>query len=113
MFFQAANVGPLFGQFGHFFKFARGKTDEYGVERYSKEAKRLLGVLNQRLEGRSYLVGDEMTIADIATFPWVEALDFYEGKEHLEYDSFPNVQPWVERCNARPAVQRGKQVCAF
>ncbi|MFP3325712.1 glutathione binding-like protein, partial [Planococcus sp. SIMBA_160] len=65
LFFQMASVGPMFGQFGHFYKFARDKTtDDYGVNRYTNEAKRLLGVLNTRLEGRHYLVGEQYTIAD-------------------------------------------------
>ncbi|MEM6995965.1 MAG: glutathione S-transferase N-terminal domain-containing protein, partial [Myxococcota bacterium] len=82
--FQIASVGPFFGQFGHFHKFARDKTtDDYALKRYTAEAKRLLGVLNARLEGRAYLVGETFTIADIATFPWVKALNFYEGKEAL------------------------------
>ncbi|MEZ4219599.1 MAG: glutathione binding-like protein [Polyangiaceae bacterium] len=114
LFFQMASVGPFFGQFGHFFKFARDKTsDEYALERYGKEAKRLLGVLDARLAAAQYLAGDEYTIADIATFPWVNALDYYKGKEHLDYASFTHVQPWVDRCMSRPAVPRGIAVCAF
>ncbi len=114
LFFQMASVGPFLGQFGHFYKFARDKTtDDYGLNRYTQEAKRLLGVLNTQLKDRQYLVGDEYTIADIATFPWVNALDFYQGKEYLEYASFEFIQPWVDRCMARPAVQRGIKVCGF
>lgn len=114
LFFQMGGVGPMFGQFGHFFKYAKDKTtDSYGVDRYTKEAKRLLGVLDVRLEGRAYLAGESYSIADIATFPWVDFLDHYGGKGVLEYDSFKNVQPWVERCLARPAVERGMKVCAF
>ncbi len=106
LFFQVGHVGPMFGQFGHFYKFARGKTDEYGQDRYGKEARRLLGILDRRLADREYLVGD-MSIADIATVPWMEALDFYEAKPFLEYDSYKNVNAWVQRFMARPAVQRG------
>jgi len=65
------------------------------------------------LEGRQYLVGEQYSIADIATFPWIKALDFYQGKEHLGYSSFSNIQPWLDRCIARPAVQTGLQVCSF
>jgi GST-like protein len=111
--FQMGGVGPFFGQFGHFFKFARDKTsDDYGVRRYTAETKRLLKVLDLRLEGRDYLVGDEISIADIATVPWIDALDFYGGKDHLEYRSYANIVAWVERCNERPAFQRGSQVGA-
>lgn len=114
LFFQVGGVGPMFGQFGHFHKFARGKTtDTYALDRYSAEARRLLQVLETRLEGRDYLVGSSYTVADIATFPWVTALDFYEGKAHLTYDDFPRVEAWVQRCLARPATQRGLEVCAL
>ncbi len=113
LFFQMASVGPMFGQFGHFFKFAKGKTDGYGAERYTKEATRLLGVLDKRLDGRTYLVGDTLSIADIATVPWINALDFYEGKDAVDYTSFANVSGWVERFNAREAVQRGVEVNGF
>ena len=111
LFFQVGGVGPFFGQFGHFHKFARDKTsDDYALTRYATETTRLLGVLEARLEGRSFLVGDELTVADVATFPWVQALDFYEGKERVEYDRFPRVEACVQRCTARPAVQRGLAV---
>lgn len=113
VFFQVGSVGPMFGQFGHFFKFAKGKTDEYGAQRYTKEVTRLLGVLDRQLsDGRDYLVGD-FSIADIATVPWINALDFYEGKDAVGYADFGHVQAWVERFNARPAVQRGVAVCGF
>lgn len=112
LFFQVGGVGPLFGQFAHFYKFARGKTsDDYGIERYTREVRRLLGVLDRRLEGRQFVVGDELSIADIAIFPWVMALDYVDGKEHLGYDGFTHVEPWVERCATRPAVARGLEVC--
>jgi len=114
LFFQMASVGPMFGQFGHFYKFARDKTtDDYGLNRYTNETKRLLGVLNTHLEGRQYLVGEQYTIADMATFPWINALDFYQGKDDLEYHTFTNIQPWVDRCMERPAVTRGMKVCGF
>lgn len=112
VFFQMASIGPMLGQFGHFYKFAAGKTDDYGATRYTNEAKRLLGVLDRRLAGRDYLCGD-FSVADIATFPWIMALDFYDGKAALEYDSFENVEPWVARCTARPAVKRGLAVTPF
>ncbi len=113
LFFQMASIGPMFGQFGHFYKFAKGKTDQYGADRYAAETKRLLGVLNERLKGRQYLIGDELTIADIATVPWINSLDFYEGKDRVDYSSFEHVEPYVQRFMARPAVQRGVKVCGF
>jgi len=114
LFFQMGGVGPMFGQFGHFYRYAKDKIDHpYPVERYTNEVRRLLGVLDKRLEGREYLVGDEFTIADIATFPWVNCLEeFYEAGEHLGLDEFKNVRAWQARCNARPAVERGRKVCA-
>jgi len=112
VFFQVGSVGPMFGQFGHFYKFAKGKTDTYGEERYGKEVTRLLGVLEARLEGRDWLV-DEFSIADIANAPWVKALDFYEGKDFVGYENFPQVDAWVQRFHDRPAVQRGVKVTGF
>jgi GST-like protein len=109
LFFQVGSVGPMFGQFGHFYKFAKGKTDGYGEQRYAKEVTRLLEVIEGRLDGRDWLV-DDFSIADIATVPWIQALDFYEGKARVEYDRFERVQAWVERFAARPAVQRGRVV---
>lgn len=114
LFFQVGGVGPMFGQFGHFYKFAREQCDHfYPLQRYTNETKRLLGVLEKRLEGRDYLVGDAYSIADIATFPWVGCLErVYEAREQLDLESFPNVLSWHERCAGRPAARRGAIVCA-
>jgi len=112
LFFQVGSVGPMFGQFGHFYKFARGNTDEYGANRYAAEVTRLLEVMDRALEGRDWIAGD-FSIADIALVPWVGALDFYEGKDRVEYHRFERVDAWVQRFVARPAVQRGMQVCGF
>ena len=113
VFFQMAGVGPMFGQFGHFFKFAAEKVanNSYPVERYRDEAKRLLGVLEERLKGREWIMGEEYTIADITTFPWVRGVDvFYGGREVLEFESFPSVMAWLDRALARPASQRGLSI---
>lgn len=110
VFFQMGGVGPMFGQFGHFFKYAADKVanNSYPVERYRDEAKRLLGVLDARLEGRHWLMGDEYTIADITTWPWVRGTDvFYDARDVLALDSFQNVAAWVDRAWARPASQKG------
>lgn len=109
LFFQVGSVGPMFGQFGHFYKYAKGRTDTYGEQRYGKEVTRLLGVLESRLEGREWIC-DEYSIADIAIVPWINALDFYDGKDAVGYDKFPNVQAWVARFGERPAVQRGSKI---
>lgn len=111
LFFQMAHVGPMFGQFGHFFKFARDKTtDDYGVKRYTGEATRLLQVMDDRLAESAYLAGPDYTIADMATLPWVNCLDFYEGKPAVQYDRFRHVQRWCDELNARAAVRTGSQV---
>ena len=114
LFFQVGGVGPMFGQFGNFYKFAREQCDHpYPLERYTNETKRLLGVLEKRLKGREYLVDDEYTIADIATFPWVGCLErVYDAREQLGLDQYPNVQRWYTHCAGRPAAIRGAAVCA-
>ncbi len=113
IFFQMAGVGPMFGQFGHFYKYAKAKCDHpYPIERYSTEAKRLLAVLDKQLEGKDYLVGNEYSIADIATFPWVGCLDWgYNAKDFLQLNQYKNVMEWYKRCSERPAAQRGAKVC--
>ncbi|MGB3813253.1 MAG: glutathione binding-like protein [Shinella sp.] len=111
--FQMGGIGPMFGQFGHFHKYAADKVanNSYPVERYRDESKRLLSVLEDRLKGRQWLMGDEHTIADIATYPWVRGADvFYGGREVLDYASFPAVMAWLERCLARPAAEKGLDI---
>lgn len=114
LFFQVGHIGPMFGQFGHFFKYAREKCqDPYPLERYTNEAKRLLGVLDRQLQDREYLV-DEYSIADIATFPWVNGLrTSYQADQVLVLTEYPHVKAWVERCTARPAFERGKRVTSL
>jgi len=115
LFFQVAHIGPMFGQFGHFYKYAKDVCDHpYPIKRYGDEAKRLLAVLDKRLEDRTLLVGEAYSIADIAIFPWVGCLDqFYEASDHLGLSDYPNVQQWYTRCSTRPAAQRGAKVCAI
>jgi GSH-dependent disulfide-bond oxidoreductase len=112
VFFQMAAVGPMFGQLGFFHKFAgREIEDKRPLERYRAESKRLLGVLEKRLEGRQWIMGDEYTIADISLLGWVRNLiGFYGAGELVEYDTFKNVPVWLERGLARPAVQRGLEI---
>jgi GST-like protein len=112
VFFQMAAIGPMFGQLGYFNKFA-GKdiADTRPLERYVAESKRLLGVLDTRLDGRCWIMGDDYTIADIATIGWVRNLiTFYEARELLEYDTFTHVAAWLDRALARPAVKRGLEI---
>jgi GSH-dependent disulfide-bond oxidoreductase len=109
VFFQMAAIGPMFGQVGYFNKFA-GKeiADKRPLDRYVAESKRLVGVLDARLEGRTWLMGEEYTIADIATLGWVRNLiTFYAARELVEYDSFTHVVAWLDRALARLAVTRG------
>ena len=114
LFFQMASVGPMFGQFGHFYKYAGDKCqDPYPEERYANETKRLLGVLEERLKEREYLVGG-YSIADMAVFPWVGCLDWgYGAKERLGLDHYPNVMQWHQKCSSRPKAQKGANVCPF
>jgi GST-like protein len=107
--FQMGGIGPMFGQLGFFHKFA-GKEyeDKRPRDRYVAESKRLLGVLEQRLEGREWILGDQYSIADIATFPWVRNLiGFYEAGELVGIEDFPNVRRVLAAFVARPAVVRG------
>jgi GST-like protein len=107
--FQMGGVGPMFGQVGYFNKFAgRDYEDKRPRERYVAESRRLLGVLETRLSGRSWIMGDTYSIADMAIFPWVRNLiGFYEAGELVRIGDFPRVTGALERFLARPAVARG------
>jgi GST-like protein len=111
---QMGHVGPMFGQVGFFHKFAgREWEDKRPLQRYADESKRLLGILEQRLDGREWVMGDDYTIADISLLGWVRNLiGFYEAAHLVEYDAFTNVHAWLNRCLARPAVQRGLKIPA-
>jgi len=101
--FQVANVGPKFGECGHF----RGYAPEpypYSIERYYKETLRLYGLMDQQLKNRPFLAG-EYSIADIAVFPWT--MPMVRKLHELDIDEFPSVKQWSEKIQARPAVQRG------
>ncbi len=109
VFFQMGNVGPIFGQLGFFHKFAgREIADKRPLERYRDESRRLVGVLDQRLKGRRWIMDKDYTIADISLLGWVRNLvGFYEAREIVGFDDFTNVAAWLERGLARPAVQAG------
>ena len=112
VFFQMAAVGPMFGQVGYFYKFA-GKdiADKRPLQRFQDETKRLLGVVETRLEGRHWIMGEEYSIADIALFGWMRALiGFYDARELVDFDNLELVPAWLERGLARPAVQRGLDI---
>jgi GST-like protein len=110
--FQMGGIGPMFGQLGFFHKFAgKDYEDKRPRDRYVAESKRLLAVLNQRLAGREWLMGDDYTIADIATWPWVNNLvGFYGAGDLVGIDDFAHVQRAVKAFVARPAVARGLNI---
>ena len=107
--FQMGGIGPMFGQLGFFNKFAgKDYEDKRPRDRYVAESRRLLGVLDGRLANRGWIMGDDYTIADIATFPWVRNLiGFYEAGDLVGITGFPNVTRVLEAFVARPAVARG------
>jgi GST-like protein len=103
--FQMGGVGPIFGQAHHFI---RAKKDEipYGTERYTKEARRLYGVLDAHLATTPFLAAGEYTIADIATYPWTAR----HGWHRVDLAEFPNVKRWFDTISRRAAVARGMAV---
>ena len=114
VFFQMAFIGPMFGQLGFFHKFAgREIEDKRPLERYRKESQRLLGVLEARLAGRRWMMGDEYTIVDISILGWVRNLvGFYGAADLVGWSAFKEGQRWLEAALARPAVQRGLTIPA-
>jgi GST-like protein len=100
--FQMGGVGPNFGQAHHFRRAAPEKVP-YGIERYTKETRRLWAVMNDRLEGRDWFANNEFSIVDIAMFPWTMRYEW----QGITLDEFPNMQRWYEAMDARPGVQRG------
>ncbi len=112
VFFQMAAIGPMFGQVGFFHKFAgREYEDKRPLQRYAAESKRLLGVLEGRLADRRWIMGDDYTIADIATLGWVRNLiGFYGAGDLVDWTSLKHVPRWLEAGLARPAVQRGLEI---
>ena len=114
VFFQMAAVGPMFGQLGFFHTFAgRVFEDKRPLERYRAEAARLLRVLETRLDGRDWMAGDAYTIADIALIGWVRAINaVYAAGELVGWSELSRVQAWLDRCLARPAVERGLAIPA-
>ncbi len=110
--FQMGGVGPIFGQVGFFHKFAgKDYEDKRPRDRYVAESKRLLGVLDRQLADRAWIMGDALTIADVATFPWINNLiGFYEAAELVGITNFPHVARALRSFMARPAVARGMEI---
>lgn len=108
--FQMGGLGPMLGQLGYFTKFAGSEIeDPRPRNRYRDEAKRLLAVLEKQLHGRDWITGS-FSIADIAIAPWLKALEFYGTKDIVGWEGFPNVNAYLDRFLARPAVQAGLNV---
>lgn len=121
LFFMNAGVGPMQGQANHFYRCAPEKI-KYGIDRYQNETKRLYGILDKRLEEQGaqdtvggdatvsnkgpWLVGEKMTVADIANFCWVNWAEW----AGVNIDQFPHLKDWRDRINARPAIQKGLDV---
>ena len=110
--FQMSAVGPMFGQVGFFHKFAgKDYEDKRPRDRYVGEARRLLAVLDRHLADRPWLAGDAYTIADIATFPWINNLiGFYGAGELVGFAEFTHVGRSLKEFLARPAVKRGLEI---
>ena len=115
MMFQMGGIGPMFGQWNHFGAYAPEKVP-YAIERYANETKRLTRVLNHRLDEASWLAGDEYSMADIITFPWIRTAAQtgarFAERGSLDLAEYPAVKRWHDEMMARPAVQRGLAVLA-
>ena len=123
IFWQMGSQGPMTGQFGHFFVYApadKHEARDYGTARYGMEAQRLCHVLDQSLAGKTFLLGDEFSLADIVVFPWYQTLRV--GYKHssgiaahdfLDIPQYKSAELWAERMLKRPGVQRGLQVCSW
>ena len=109
VFWQIAFVGPMFGQVGYFKKFeGRHIEDKRPLQHYASEARRLLGLMETRLDGRNWIMGDDFTIADISLLGMVRNfINHYQAGDLVDYDGLKNVPAWLARGLARPAVQRG------
>lgn len=103
--FQMGGVGPMLGQ-AHHFRIYAPEQIEYAVNRYSNEAKRLYGVIDKQLSQHPYLAGNEYTIADIATFPWIRSWK----NQGIELSDYSHLKAWFETISERPAVKRGVEV---
>ncbi|MBO9471906.1 glutathione S-transferase C-terminal domain-containing protein, partial [Endozoicomonas sp. G2_2] len=105
--FQMASIGPMLGQAHHFNKYAPEKID-YAVKRYESEANRLYGVMDRRLADFKFLAGNDYSIADIATWPWLRSAE----TQGVNIDDYPNVRRWFEMIGDRENVKKGLQVLA-
>lgn len=104
---QMAGLGPMTGQYGHFNVYAPERID-YAIDRYTREVQRLLGVLDRRLAGRSFIAGEEYTIADMAAYPWINPYT----KAPLDLEPYPELRRWHAAIAARPATARAYALAA-
>ena len=115
MMFQMGGIGPMFGQWNHFGAYAKEKHP-YAIGRYTNEVARLSRVLNHRLEESHWLAGDEYSMADIITFPWIrtaaEPSPRFDERGYVDLTQYPGVKRWYDEIAARPPVQRGVAVLA-
>lgn len=107
VFFQCANIGPMFGQCGHFRGYAAEQVP-YAIERYSGEVQRLYGLVDRELSEKPWIAGDEYSLADMATYPWMDARQ--QELHGVDISQFPHIGAWIEKIEARPAVQLGMSV---
>jgi GST-like protein len=105
--FQMGGVGPMLGQ-AHHFRIYAPEQIEYAVNRYTSEARRLYGVIDKQVAKEGYLAGNEYTIADIATFPWLRSWK----NQGIDWDDYPDAKRWFDEISERPAVRRGVEVLA-
>ena len=102
---QMGSVGPMFGQFGFFFKTGGAHIeDKRPLQRYQNETSRLLRLLDQHLDDRANMLGDDYSIVDMATWPWmVTLIGFYEAGEAIQFHQYENINRWLESCKVRQA----------
>ena len=105
--FQMGGVGPMLGQAHHFRIYAPEKI-EYGINRYTNEAKRLYGVMDKQLRSHDWIAGDEYSVADMAIFPWLRSWQ----NQGIDWADYPHLKAWFDRIAERPAVQKAVQVLA-
>jgi len=112
LFWQMGSAPYLGGGFGHFYAYAPEKF-EYPINRFTMESKRQLDVLNRELATKTYIAGEDYSIADMAIWPWYGQLvlgRLYDAAEFLDVESYEHVMRWAKAIDARPAVQRGRMV---
>lgn len=112
LFWQMGSAPYLGGGFGHFYEYAPYRI-EYCIDRFAMETKRQLDVLDKHLEGKTFICGEDYTIADIAIWPWYGSLalgELYSAGEFLDVESYKNLVRWAKHINERPAVKRGRLV---